>query len=310
MRSLPGDPVDVLLGSAQRDMPKEELAGLYKELGLKESPVKQYWHWLAGWLPSELVGSKAGEALGRSYRDGRAVKEVIGERLPQTLSLVGLALFIAFSFGILLGSLLTVLRLSGERYAELAKALSTTMLALYSMPNFWLAFLVIALLAQNPSIYPYPLFGLHEPGEPQTAQTLFIHLIIPACLLSYRRAAKVALFIANLAQEELSAPYVLMDFAKGMGIRQVAGHVVRNCLSPVVNLLGLSLPALVGGSVLIETIFCVPGLGRLSVESTFARNYPVLMALTMLYGTIVVLSSLLADLLVIKLDPRLSEKRQ
>jgi peptide/nickel transport system permease protein len=307
MRALPGDPVDVMLGSAQKELPPADLQVLRREFGLDQSPAKQYMLWLSGWVKSDTLESN--NALGRSYRDGRPVKEVIFERIPATLILVGMALIIAFVLGPPLGALAALLNLSGKnKQADIA--LTGALLALYSAPNFWLAFLLLAALA-NQTVSSYinlPILGIHPPGEAISVGSAVTYLALPAVILAVRRMAKVALYVRTLALEELGKEYVLAALAKGLSLREVIErHVLKNCLLPVVNLFGLSLPALIGGSVLIETIFCVPGMGRLMVESTFGRNYPVLLALVMLYGTIVILANLLADVLNNLIDPRLRQ---
>lgn len=305
MRALPGDPVDVMLGSAQKELPAEDLKLLRQEFGLNQSPAKQYLLWLSGWLKSDSVAST--NALGRSYRDGRPVKEVIIERIPATLTLVGIALLLSFSMGLLLGVVAIVLNLKNKKADS---ALTAVLLALYSAPNFWLAFIALAFLASpySSALVNLPILGLHPPGAKPSLAYAAEYLLLPAIILSSRRMAKVALYVRALAIDELAKEYVVTALAKGLSLKNViTDHVLKNCLIPVVNLAGLSLPALIGGSVLIETIFCVPGMGRLMVESTFGRNYPVLMGLVMLYGTIVILANLLADVLNNVIDPRLQQ---
>ena len=331
IRALPGDPVDVMLGSAQKEIAPEQLSMLRAEFGLDKSPESQYWLWLKGWFyqgkasASNIQGNqqnqinqadlKKSTALGLSYRDGRPVKDVIIERLPATLALVGLALVISFASGMALGAALACLSLLSERDGPLAvwaaraeTAAVTLTLAVYSAPNFWMAFIAIAIIARSAFLAPLPILGLHAPGEDATALGVLGHLILPALLLSARRTAKIALFIRSLAIDEIGREYVLTALAKGLSMGQViVRHVLGNCLLPIVNLAGLSLPGLISGSVLIETVFCLPGMGRLMFESTLGRNYPVLMGLFMLYGTVVVISNLLADIASTCLDPRLKE---
>jgi len=305
MRALPGDPVDFMLGSSQKEMPAEDLKLLRQEFGLNQSPAKQYMLWLSGWVKSDNFASA--NALGRSYRDGRPVKEVIIERIPATLTLVGVALLISFSLGLLLGILSVILNLKNKKADSVVTA---ALLALYSAPNFWLAFIALAFLASpySAALIHLPILGLHPPGAEPSLAYAAEYLLLPAIILSSRRMAKVALYVRALALDELSKEYVVSALAKGLSLKSViTNHVLKNCLIPVVNLAGLSLPALIGGSVLIETIFCVPGMGRLMVESTFGRNYPVLMGLVMLYGTIVILANLLADVLNNVIDPRLQQ---
>lgn len=314
MRSLPGDAVEVMLGSAQKELPAEDLQLLRKEFGLNQSPIRQYIHWLGGWFHDEKSKSSVGaNALGRSYRDGRPVKEVILERVPCTLALVGLSLFIAFTVGLALGAVLAFLglscRRSNSKLAEQSENLLTAaLLAIYSAPNFWLACLMLA--AIEAGVVNLSVLGWHAPGLAVTPVGLITHLAAPALILSTRRTAKVALFIRSLALEEFGREYVVTALAKGLSLQAVIRrHILKNCLIPVVSLLGLSLPALIGGSVLIETIFCVPGLGRLSVEATFGRNYPVLLGLITLYGCTVIACNLLADILTNLVDPKTAEAK-
>ncbi|MBU6453824.1 MAG: ABC transporter permease [Cyanobacteria bacterium REEB67] len=324
IRALPGDPVDVMLGSAQKEIPPEQLLMLRHEYGLDQNPARQYLLWLKGWIYRPSPGNVkknliSQNALGLSYRDGRPVRTVILERVPATLALVGIALIISFSAGLALGAVIAALSLVAEReggsLARLAAAAEGTIvmatLAVYSAPNFWMAFMAIALIANNSLLAALPVLGLHAPGESASPLAVIGHLLLPALLLSARRTAKIALFIRSLALDELSREYVLSALAKGLSLSQVVcRHVLANCLLPVVNLAGLSLPGLISGSVLIETVFCLPGMGRLMFESTLGRNYPVLMGLFMLYGTVVVCSTLLADMASIALDPRLREGNQ
>jgi peptide/nickel transport system permease protein len=324
IRSLPGDPIDVMLGSAQKEIPPQQLQMLRHEYGLDQNPAKQYWHWLEGWFyqPGNTSGQNpvALNALGLSYKDGRPVRTVILERLPATLALVGIALLISFACGMTLGAAMASLNLIAERDESLAgrlagraeMLLTTATLAVYSAPNFWLAFIAIAIIARQGLFADLPILGLHAPGDPgnfpDNIPLIVLHLLLPALLLSARRTAKIALFIRSLAVDELNQQYVLMALAKGLSLGQVVWrHVLSNCLLPVVNLAGLSLPGLISGSVLIETVFCLPGMGRLMFESTLGRNYPVLMGLFTLYGAVVVCSNLLADMAQTMLDPRLSK---
>lgn len=306
MRSLPGDPVEIMLGSAQKELPADDLKALQKEFGLDQNPAKQYIFWLKGWFDNSTPVTA--NALGRSYRDARPVKEVILERVPCTLALVGLALILAFVLGIVLGTALAFFALVSMRnqktLARSADSLLTgALLAFYSAPNFWLAFLMLA--AIQAGLVNLSVLGVHEPGQAITWAGLLTHMAAPALILASRRTAKVALFIRTLALEELGREYVITALAKGLSYPQVIfNHVLKNCLIPIASLIGLSLPALIGGSVLIETIFCVPGLGRLTVEATFGRNYPVLLGLVTLYGAAVIAANLLADSLTGLVDPR------
>lgn len=294
VRAIPGDPVDVLLGNSQKDIPAQELANLRKEFGLDKPWPNQYLVWLGG-----FVGR--GE-LGRSYRDGQPVLTVIGQPIVPTITLTGTALIFAFAGGIALG--LTVSFLSTLKFQLPSQIMSIAILIIYSTPSFYLA--LIALFVFTQWSHLAPVLAFNNPGIANTPMQFLNHVWLPASVLAARRGAKVALFIKTSITEELSKQYVIYALSKGLSYRQViVRHVFKNSLMPVVSLLGLSLPALLGGSVLVETIFAWPGLGRLVVEATFGRNYPILVTLTVIYGCLVVLANLLADITAEAIDPRL-----
>lgn len=296
IKSLPGDPVDVMLGTAQRDIPPAVVIEMKKELGLDQPLPKQYFGWLT------RIVTKGD--FGRSYKDGRPVMQVIGERLPATAVLVITSLLISFTVGIAWGILLIWLRTTRASLAE--NSVFALAVIFYSAPNFWIGMLLIALLAAAPQFDQLSLLGLHAPGVPQTLPDIARHVILPAIVLSTRRAAKVALFVRASTLDELSKEYVLTARSKGLSRASVIlRHVARNSLLPVISLVGLTLPSLLGGSVLVETVFAWPGMGRLAVESTFARNYTIMLALILLYGFLVIVSNLLADIIQTMLDPRL-----
>jgi peptide/nickel transport system permease protein len=299
IKSLPGDPVDVMLGTAQRDIPPAVVLEMKKELGLDQPLPKQY----LGWLGRIVTKGD----FGRSYKDGRPVMQVIGERLPATAVLVISSLIISFTVGIIWGILLIWLR-TAKASAIAENCVFALAVIFYSAPNFWVGMLLIAVLASTPQFDQLSLLGLHDPGTLPSLPDILRHVILPAIVLSTRRAAKVALFVRASTLDELSKEYVLTARSKGLSkVAVIVRHVARNSLLPVVSLVGLSLPALLGGSVLVETVFAWPGMGRLAVESTFARNYPIMLALILLYGFLVIISNLLADIIQTMLDPRLQD---
>lgn len=296
VRAIPGDPIDVLLGNSQKDIPAEELDALRKEFGLGEPIAKQYFNWLSG-----FVGR--GE-LGRSYKDSRPVLAVIGERIVPTITLTITALVFAFAGGIAIGLLMSYL--SSQNYLLPYRILSIGTLIVYSTPSFYLALLALFVFTQWHHLAPVLAFS--NPGATNTPMQFLNHVWLPASVLAARRGAKVALFVKSSILEELSKSYVISALSRGLSYPKViVKHVFKVSLLPIISLLGLSIPSLLGGSVLVETIFAWPGLGRLTVEATFGRNYPVLVALTVIYGGLVVLANLLADILSQTVDPRLAQ---
>ena len=264
-------------------MTAADLKAMRAELGLDKPMVQQYFAWLEGVVVRH--------ELGRSYRDGQPVAELIAQRLPATLVLVGTSIIFAFTFGITGGLCLAALNETKPgRSAEVA--LIALALVAYSAPNFWLGFIAISIVARSPMLAAVPVLGLHAPGAPTVMPSLS-YLILPTLVLSCRRMAKVALFVRTSTLDEMAKDYITVARSKGLSkARVIIHHAARNSLLPVISLVGLSLPALLGGSVLVETVFGWPGMGRLAVDATFGRNYPVMLALIMIYGTLVIASNL------------------
>lgn len=299
IRSLPGDPVDAMMGGNTRDIDPRELAYIRREYGLDQPLPKQYLTWLSGFAGK-------GE-LGRSYQDNRRVLVVIGERIPATITLVGVALAMSCTLGVSWGLFMAFIRLK-FRSASVEAPFVIAALMLHSVPAFFLGLMLIYLATFNTSLNRIPLFGCLGPDQTPDPASLIKFAVLPAFTLALNRSAKLALFVRSLALDEVGREYVTTAMAKGLSYFQViTRHVARNCMVPVINLIALSLPTLIGGSVLIETIFAWPGMGRLAVEATFGRNFPVMTTLIMIYGSMVVLSNLLADILQGFVDPRLAE---
>lgn len=294
--SLPGDPVDVLIGNAQKDMGAQEIEVLRQEFGLDKTPVEQYLLWLSNGV---FKGN-----LGRSYKDGRPVVTIIRERLPSTVRLVSLALLLAFGFGMLWG--LSMVALKQSNVGKIAEALLFVLaLVLYSAPGFWLGFLALTAAGRFKCFEDVPLLAVHAAGVQATTLSALGYVLLPAFILSLRRMAKIALFVRSATLNEMGEEYVTIALGKGLSrLRVLIRHVLRNSLSPIISLAGLSLPSLLGGSVLVETVFAWPGMGRLAVEATFGRDYPMILALVMIYGSLVIFSNLAADILELLTDPR------
>jgi peptide/nickel transport system permease protein len=295
LRALPGDPVEVFIGASEKDLSAEQKHILRQELGLDKSLPEQYFCWLRQTMHGNL---------GCSYKDGRPVLTLILERIPATVSLVGVALLIAVTVGSISGVFMAWLSYS-KRAGYLEELSLAAAYAFYSTPSFWLGFLLIAWVGQS-GVEQIHLLGLHAPGQHGVS---FATVLLPALVLASRRAAKLSLILRSAMLNEVNKDYVLAARARGMSaLRTLFTHVGKNSLAPTINLVALSIPALIGGSVLVETVFAWPGMGRLAVEATFARNYPILLALTIIYGTLVILANLAADVMQMIIDPRLREQ--
>jgi peptide/nickel transport system permease protein len=245
--------------------------------------------------------------FGDSYKDGRPVMAKIGERLPVTLELNLISIFLVYLIAVPLGVHSAVRQGSfGDRAA------TGTLFALYSLPNFWVAVLLIMFLGGGDWWNLFPVYGLQSPGLegaafwPRFADHLW-HLVLPVFCLTYGGLAALSRYQRAGTLEVLRADYVRTSRAKGVPERDVIGrHVFRNSVIPVVTLLGYVLPELFGGSVIVESIFSIPGLGNLGFEAVLARDYPVIMAIATISALLTLLGLLLSDLLYVKVDPRIT----
>ena len=294
----PGDPASLL---ASPTATASEIARLQSDFGLNESLPVQY----ARWMTSALSGN-----LGNSLAQSRSVVAVIIEAAPVSLYLGGISLLGSFVIGTLVGGVQA--RHSGQRADS---AITVVSITLYAAPSFWLALAAVALATTGasalgaPAWARLPAFGMHEPAALATGfdawRDLARHSILPLLVLTIPGAAGVARYARASLIESARHPYVQAAYARGLSERRVnVRYVLRNALTPLVVLLGLTLPGLIAGSVFIEQIFAWPGLGRLMLSSIASRDYPVVLGLTLVYSSVVIAANLLADIVVAKLDPR------
>lgn len=293
----PGDPMDVYLDQRyRRNVDPELIEALRRKYGLDQPLHVQYLRWL---------GNLAQGDLGESFRYRRPVTALIAERVPYTLQLTFLALLADALVGITLGIISAV-----RQYTKLDKVITLGSLILHSIPGFWLALMLVLVFAvelrwlptsQTRSLDYDLLTPLQQVGD------RVWHLVLPVFVLGVASAAGTARYMRNRLLEVLSEEYVVA--ARARGLREPAvilRHAVRNALIPIVTLYGLSLPFLLGGAVLIEKVFAWPGMGLLAVEAVSARDYPIILATTMLAAVLVVAGNLLADILYAAVDPRVS----
>jgi peptide/nickel transport system permease protein len=283
---IPGDPIDVMYGGEGMDDVRR--AALAREMGLDQPIVVQYGRWL--WRA-------AGGDLGNSYRAGLPVMQLIGQRLPATLWLSLSAMFLSLLVALPLGLLAAVKRNSGADMGATAFAILGI-----SMPNFWSGILLVLVfsiwLGWLPSIgyvSPFDDFWLS-----------IRHLILPAITLGWALAGVTTRLARSSLLEELGKDYVRTARGKGLSERAVLlRHALRNALIPTVTMIGLQMGFLIGGTVVVETVFAWPGVGMLVVDSIFARDYPVVQGVVLVIAVIVVLINLLVDVTYTVLDPRI-----
>ncbi len=287
----PGDPFSLDVVS----VPAPVRAAQREQFGLDRPLAEQYLRW---------VGNAARGDLGWSFSRRMPVREALADAIPRTLLLTGVALALSFARGVALGVWQAV-----RRDSVAARATSTLSLVLYSMPDFWLALLL--LLTFSYWIPILPAGGVTDPfmydymsGWGKLVDRLK-HLVLPAGTLALLTTAAVARFQRAALLEVVELDYVRTARAKGLGERAVlVRHALRNALVPVVTLVGLALPGLLGGAVFVEKVFAWPGMGQLTVNAIASRDYPLVTAGVVVGGTMVAVGSLVADLLLVAIDPR------
>ncbi|NIA68361.1 ABC transporter permease [Pelagibius litoralis] len=285
MEVLPGDPAAVILGVNARE---DTLAALRAEMGLDRSAWERYFLWLGGLLTGDL---------GRSYTYGVTVWELVAERIGLSLPLALMAIVLSTVMAIPLG----VLAAARRNKASDVGVMGFTQLGI-AIPNFWFAILLILLFAVHWQILPAGGFAGWDAGFWPALKTL----LLPAVALALPQAAILARVTRSSVLETLGEDYVRTARAKGLTRRAALWrHAVRNALIPVVTIMGLQFSFLLAGTIIIENVFYLPGLGRLIFQAIAQRDLIVVKDLVILLAASVVVVNFLVDLLYAVLDPRL-----
>jgi peptide/nickel transport system permease protein len=284
----PGGPMAMYAQGANSD--PQQMQRIEQQLGLRDPLPVQY----ARWFSSMLTGN-----WGVSYRDGRPVTIVVGERLGATILLMGSALVLALVISLPLGVLGAVSRNRITR-----AVLSLFAIAGMSIPTFWLGLMILVLFALQ--LRWIPTGGMTSDQGGGDALDLARHVVAPALVLATLNIAAWSRYLRGSLLEVLGQDYVRTARSKGLrAARILYGHALKNALLPLITLLGLEIPRLVGGALVTEVVFSWPGIGRLLTTSLLSRDYPVLMAAFLLMAVLVVLGNLLADLAYGWADPRI-----
>ena len=281
----PGDPIDAMMAESVDATVK---AHLRKELGLDQPLHLQYIAWMARILRGDL---------GRSIRNREPVIENVGRRIVPSLQLAGLAMAISLVVATPVGILSAARRNTAvDRFG--------TSFALFGicMPNFLIALLLIFVFGVT--LRWLPISGYIDPWEEPLAGLR--SLVLPAATLGLALAAVVTRTLRSSMLEALSEDYVRTARAKGLDEGTIVrSHVLKNALIPVVTVLGLQLGTLIGGAVITEYVFALPGVGRLVVDAVFARDYPLVQGVVLLIAVGFILTNLMVDLLYGLIDPRI-----
>ncbi|HXF82007.1 MAG TPA: ABC transporter permease [bacterium] len=288
---IPGDPARVMLGE---EASRESLEVLRRQMGLDRPLPVRYLIWVGRVLRGDL---------GRSVRDQRPVARTLLQKIPVTAELAAASLLVAWTIAIPSGALA-----AWKRRTWLDYGATTVALAGISIPNFWLGIMLIYLLAVHWRWLPPS--GYVEPWVDPVGNLRA--MVMPSIVLGSALAALVMRLLRSSMIEVLSSDYIRTARAKGLADRVLlVRHAMKNAMIPVATIMGLQLGGLLGGAVVTETIFAVPGLGRLTIESILTRDYPMVQGVVLFAATAVVAANLLVDLAYAVLDPRirLEERR-
>ena len=291
----PGEPVEMQLAMNPK-VSKESRQRMREFYGLDKPLHVQYISWL---------NRLAHLDFGRSFApDNRPVLDKIKERLPVTISLNLIALVIEFGLAIPIGILAAI-----HRNSLLDKGITIFVFLGFAVPTFWLALLLMYFFGVK--LGWLPISGLHTLGSQywgflQRTWDLAKHLVLPVAVASFGSLAGLSRFMRSTMLEVIGQDFITTARAKGLPERTVIfRHALRNALLPVITLLGFSLPGLIGGSVIFETIFAIPGMGQLFYMGVMARDYPLVMGILVIGAGLTLVGNLLADLLYAVADPRI-----
>ena len=292
LHAAPGDPAALLLGPAAT--PGQLAAGRHS-LGLDRPLVTQYAAWLGGFARGRW---------GTSIVTGQPVRDMLATAWPATARLVLLSLLLSYGIGLVVGAWQ-----AARAGSRLDTTLSVVTVSLVALPGFWLGLMLVAVFTYLLRILPaFGAAGFDADflGPWGRFVDSARHLALPLATLTLIGIGGAARVIRGSLLDALQQPFVVTARAKGLsGAGVLVSHALRNALTPVVTLLGLSLPALFSGAVFVEGVFAWPGVGRVLVEAVQARDYPVVMAATAISALLVVLGNLLADIGAVAVDPRL-----
>ncbi|MCP4144924.1 MAG: ABC transporter permease [bacterium] len=289
----PGDPVELFLG---HDSTEEQRLIIESKLGLDKPIYKQFGSWITGVI---LHGD-----LGDSLRSGRPVANELADVIPNTLFLAACSFILHLIIAIPLG-----VWMAHRSGSKLERFTMSTGLMVYSLPSFWLGLMLILVFCRL--LGWLPSGGMNSidlewmsPGQ-QFLDTLR-HLVLPVFVLGVSTVIGTARYVRTSVLEVLQKDFILSARARGLSKKRILwNHALRNSLLPIITIVGLNIPFLLGGAVITETIFSWPGMGRLTVEAIFARDYPIIMGTVTVSAFMVVLGNLLADLGYAFVDPRI-----
>lgn len=290
--AAPGDPAASVLEARSGGRPPSPaaIAELRKQMGLNDPLPGRYVRWASGALHGDL---------GTSYMSGQPVTETLGDTAPWTLLLTGAATVLSFAAALVVGLVAAL-----TRRAWLRRGIDLVLFVMGGMPGFVAALLLLYVFAAATQLMPSG--GVSRPGEPLTAYGLLAHLVLPACALAFGHHFGVYVrLVENGVGRLRDAPHVQNARVRGLSRPTVvARHLMRPGLVPFTARLGVGVGTLIAGVYATEVIFSWPGMGRAAITAARAQDYPVLVAIVMITGLVVIAANLIAEIIVATLDPR------
>jgi len=291
IRSAPGDPVQTIYGMAPgRDYDPRDIERIRTSLGLNDPIYVQYLRWLFDFLRGNL---------GYSFKLHQSVASMILWRLTNTFKLQLSALAISLGGAITIGVISAV-----KQYSKTDKVSMVSVLFLWSMPGFWYALMMMLLFAVE--LRWFPTHGITTFGQPYSIQNEIWHFVLPVFVLGTSMIGYSSRLVRSAMLDVLKQDYILTARSKGLAEKVVIyRHAMRNAMLPVVTMIGLYFSMVFSGAAVIETVFAIPGIGSLMVESSLFRDYSVIMGITMVVTVTTILSLLITDIVYSFLDPRI-----
>lgn len=286
IRLVPGDPVRTMLGFRATD---ENVAELRQQLGLDRGLIEQYLAW---------VGALLNGDLGKDMVSHAPIAELLAQRLPVTIELTALSMLLAVLVGVPLG----IRAATGGRWAK--RLTEGFVIFGISVPDFWLGIMLVLIFTATLAMLPPS--GYAPLAKDPLANLRY--MVLPVLTLATGEAAYILRTTRGAVASVLDRPFVTFLRAKGIGPRRIVyGHVLRNAGPSIITVIGIQLGVLLGGAIVIETMFALPGVGRLVVTAINQRNYPIVQVGVLAIATIFILVSLATDLVVAWLDPRVAD---
>lgn len=284
-------------GELNPNITPEAIAQLKEVYGLDKPLYVQFFSWIYNMLHLDF---------GISFASGAQVKDEILGRIPITLTINIISMVFIFIISLYLG-----IKAALNKDSWLDRSIGQLSLLSFSLPSFYLALLLVLVFAVTFELLP--IAGLHSSGLEEGTMEYYLdtawHLILPIGIIIFSGIGSLILYIRSLTLEILKSDYIFWAKSRGLSQKKILRYyILPNLYPPVITLLGLSLPGIIGGSVILETIFSIDGMGLLFFQSALSRDYPVIMGILIIGAFLTLLGNILADLVLLKLNPSFKQE--